>query len=65
MLPILCFMEFGKLRNHKKGFQTNFLKTLCDWLTITQTLNDWLRVQFSQPHFENSPEFILTIYQGA
>ena len=46
----------------KKGFLFDTLKTPNDWLTITQSLSDWLSVQFSYYRFGNHFKKFVLIY---
>ena len=39
----------------KMRFQTDALKSLCDWLALSDSTFDWLRTPSSKHQFENPP----------
>ena len=43
-----------KVRN-KMRFQTDALKSLCDWLALSDSIFDWLRVPSGYHQFETLP----------
>ena len=43
------------------GFQTNTLKSLCDWLALSDSICDWLRLSSSY-QFETQYEIQYTTY---
>ena len=49
---IFNWMDGNKIKN-KTGFQTDTLKPLCDWLTVTKSIADWLRAPSSWNQLKN------------
>ena len=48
--------EVGSFVLSEMRFQTDALKSLCEWLALLESLYDWLRSLSSQHQFENLPE---------
>ena len=51
--------QFLYFQYAERGFQTDTLKLICDWLALSDTIFDWLRAPSSKHQFENLPEYIL------
>ena len=41
----------------RRGFQNDTLKSLCDWLMLSQSLFGWLTAHFGKHQFETPSKF--------